>query len=197
MGFQEVQTLDADKTITIGGKDKKTGKTNPKELEGYFLGSRTVQGNGKYANKPSTLYFLQTKDGNTGVWGKTDLNRKLSGVVPGTMIKIVYQGMVSVPNGEMHKYKVFQDKNNTIDVSEISTAGEETGSDESENDIEQGDLADSGGYDSSDDDTDDYEEEVVAAPVRKTTPSSVNASAAERKAKVEALLNKTGNRPKA
>lgn len=125
MGFQEVASLDADVTVALGKVDKK-GKAYPKSAEGYYLGSRKVQ------NKrgESTLHFLQTSEGNLGVWGTTDLNRKLNQAVPGTMVRITSTGTKPTPNGDMYTYKVEQDKANTIEVAALSegssTAGEDT-----------------------------------------------------------------------
>jgi hypothetical protein len=112
MGFKEVSSLDADVTIALGKTDKSTGKPYPKSAEGYFLGSRTVE------NKrgESKLHFLQTRDGNVGLWGTTDLNRKLSNVNPGVMIRVTSTGTKPTPNGDMYTYKVEVDADNTIEV---------------------------------------------------------------------------------
>src|SRR3954468_6708897 len=111
MGFREVQTLDAEVTIALGGRNKKTGKANPTSAEGYFLGSRQVDSK-KSKNGKASIHFLQTAEGNLGVWGKTDLDRKLSAVTPGTMVRITQSGMVATPNGDMYKYKVEIDESN-------------------------------------------------------------------------------------
>lgn len=113
MSFQEVAALDADVTIAIGKVNKETGKPYPKSAEGYFLGSRKVESK----RGDSFLHFLQTEKGNLGVWGTTDLNRKLSTVNPGTMVRITSTGMKPTPNGDMYTYKVESDKANTIEVS--------------------------------------------------------------------------------
>lgn len=112
MSFSEVAGLDADVTVALGKTNKETGKPYPKSAEGYFLGSRTV----KNKRGDSQLHFLQTDKGNLGVWGTTDLNRKLSQVTAGTMIRITSTGTKPTPNGDMYTYKVEQDKTNTIEV---------------------------------------------------------------------------------
>ncbi len=162
MSFKEVSSLDADVTVALGKKDKKTGKPYPKQAEGYYLGSRSVKG-GRGQN--SNIHFLQTEAGNLGVWGTTDLDRKLGGVAPGTMIRITSTGIKPTPNGDMYTYKVEVDVDNTI---EVSTQSDSYAGSSDNND------------DTSDDDSNgvDDEELQVAAEL----------AAADRKAKVEALL---------
>jgi hypothetical protein len=111
MGFSEVSGLDADVTVALGKKDK-SGKPYPTKAEGYFLGTRSVESK----RGDSKLHFLQTSKGNLGVWGTTDLNRKLGSVAPGTMVRITSTGTKPTPNGDMYTYKVEQDKGNTIEV---------------------------------------------------------------------------------
>lgn len=168
MGFKTVSSLDADVTIAIGKKDKTTGKDYPKQAEGYYLGSRTVEGK----RGPSVLHFLQTSKGNLGVWGTTDLNRKVSAVQPGTMVRITSTGTKATPKGDMFTYKVEVDVENTI-VVEVSASQPAT-----EDDADASDANDSdGGY--NDTTSDDSEDEALQAAAL---------AAAERKAKVEALL---------
>ena len=173
MAYEDLVVLDAETTITIGGKDKKTGKSNPTKAEGYYLGSRVVEG-GKYG--PSTLHFLQTAGGNVGVWGKTNLDKQLKLVKLGAMIEITYAGMVETKNNPMHTYKVRQDKSNTIEVSGSGDAGWEDSSFESQEAED--------GFDNLQD-----EEESAPAPVR-VSPTAALGSAAERKARLDAVLGK-------
>lgn len=184
MGFKEVQSLDADVTITIGGKDKKTNKANPKGIEGYYLGKRQVAG-GKFT-KPggfNTLYYFQTEAGNVAVWGKTDLNRKMSAATPGAMLRVTYAGMTPTPNGDMHKYKVEIDADNTIDVSGLA---------DTDGSLPSGNTKTSSSYgedDTEDTDEDNADDDVEAVGGYEATTTQA-ATAAERKSKVEALLNK-------
>ena len=161
MAFQEVSSLDADETIALGKKDKKTGKPYPKQVEGYYLGTRTVE------NKrgESKLHFLRTSKGNLGIWGTTDLNRKLGGVVSGTMVRITSTGTRPTPNGDMYTYLVEQDKENTIPVN-LSTNDYQNSS-------------------SSDNNDDDYVSNDNDEDTSYTAPVAVSAS---RKAEVEAFL---------
>lgn len=169
MAFKQITDLSADVTISLGGTNKKTGKKNPNQVEGYYLGKREVEDKKKKSGK-SYIYFLQTATGNVGVWGKTDMDRKLSAVTPGDMLRVSFDKMVPTPNGEMYKYKVEVDSDNTIEVS-------------SQNKDVETDLDDENSFRpepsyNEDDLTDDDGEEVQNAALL----------AAERKAKVEALL---------
>ncbi len=122
MGFREVSSLDADVTIALGKTNKATGKPYPKQAEGYFLGSREVENKrGK-----SQLHFLQTPKGNVGIWGTTDLNRKLGQATVGNMVRITSTGTKPTPNGEMYTYKVEIDSDNSIEVSaNVGDSGED------------------------------------------------------------------------
>ena len=112
MAYQEVQSLDADVCVALGKTDKKTGKPYPKQAEGYYLGNREVES----ARGDSKLHILQTAKGNLGVWGTTDLNRKLLQVTAGVMVRITSTGTKPTPKGDMYTYKVESDPSNSIDV---------------------------------------------------------------------------------
>ena len=177
MSFKEVQTLDADNTISLGGRNKKTGKTNPTSTEGYYLGSRQVSSPKSKTGK-AAIHFFQTPKGNLGVWGKTDLDRKLSSVTPGTMVRASFDKMVATPNGEMYKFKVEADDSNTIEVSAANAdAGYNYGDDSTETtNTEEHDTTNS---------SDDYELEER---------SQVAAlSVLERKSAVDLLKSKNRN----
>jgi hypothetical protein len=115
MAYKEVSDLSADTTISLGGSNRKTGKANPTSIEGYYLGSRQVEDKKKKSGL-SYIYIFQTAKGNVGVWGKTDMDRKMQAVTPGHMVKVSFDKMVPTPNGEMYKYKVQFDETNTIEV---------------------------------------------------------------------------------
>src|ERR1035437_1599758 len=106
MAFKEIASLDADNTTALGGINKKTGKPNPKTAEGYYLGTRTVES--KMSNSgEAKIHFLQTSKGNLGIWGKTDLDRKIATVTLGAMIRITQTGKQAVPGKQdMYKFKV-------------------------------------------------------------------------------------------
>lgn len=172
MAFKSVVALDADVTIALGGFNKKQKKENPISIEGYYLGSKTVLDVKKKDGK-SFIHILQTSKGNVGVWGKTDLDKKVLQVVPGTMIRATHTGMRPTPNGEMYVYNVEQDKDNTIDV--VPQAMSNATSNNSVSDTDDEDEAQTDTYSSNDA---DEEEELQNAALL----------AAERKAKVQALL---------
>jgi len=137
MAFKEVSSLDADITIAIGKVNKETGKPYPKQAEGYYLGSRKVE------NKrgESTLHFLTFGSDNPavvrefkalglgigqnlGVWGTTDLNRKLGAAPVGAMVRVTSTGTKATPNGDMYTYKVEVDSDNSIEVAASDSAQE-------------------------------------------------------------------------
>lgn len=162
MAFKEVTDLSADNVISLGGVNKKTGKANPKSIEGYYLGKKQVA-DSKKKSGISYIYIFQTPKGNVGVWGKTDLDRKMSQATPGAMVRATHTGMQATPNGEMYKYKVEVDADNTIEVSA-----------ESEDTVVQDDGAEDDVEAVGSDEEDDQELLAMAA--------------AARKAKVDALL---------
>lgn len=168
MGFKEVASLDAEVTIAIGKTDK-NGKAFPKQAEGYYLGSRTVESK----RGESKLHFLQTAKGNLGVWGTTDLNRKLLQAPVGTMVRITSTGTKPTPNGDMYTYRVEQDTDNTIEVANLEAGSATSASDETF-------------VNEDDNDDEDVEAEVDAVAER--------AAAEARKAAVLARLN--GNKSK-
>lgn len=174
MGFTEVRTLDAENTTALGGRNKKTGKANPTGAEGYYLGTREVESK-KSRDGKAKIHFLQTSKGNLGIWGKTDLDRKLGNVTPGTMVRITQNGTVPTPNGDMYKFKVEVDASNTIDVSELTEASGSSGESTEEN------------YEASEDNDADEDSNDTSYEAEEASQSAA-LSALERKAKVEALL---------
>lgn len=115
MAFQTVNSLEADTTISLGGTNRKTNKPNPTSIEGYYLGNRTVEDKKKKSGV-SFIYIFQTSKGNVGVWGKTDMDRKMSQTPPGVMTRVTSTGTRATPNGEMYTYKVEVDNDNSIEV---------------------------------------------------------------------------------
>lgn len=173
MGFTEVTSLDADVTVALGKKDK-NGKSYPKQAEGYFLGSRTVESK----RGESKLHFLQTPKGNLGIWGTTDLNRKLGAVPVGTMVRVTSTGMKPTPNGDMYTYKVEVDKENCIELDAATT--------EPSNSAE--------GYSDTDNDSDDSRYDSSGDEDDSEDTAAVLAAQAERQAKVKALFSNKGKK---
>jgi len=171
MAFKAVTDLSTDTTISLGGFNKKTGKNNPTSVEGYFLGARKVESK-KAKSGYAFIYTLQTSKGNIGVWGKTDLDRKMESVQPGHMVRASFDKMVATPNGEMYKFKVEVDADNTIEVSSAAPKTNSYKTEASSNNDE---------YESNEDiPENNYEEEEAE--------QQAALAAAERKAKVDALL---------
>ncbi len=169
MGFKELQTLDADNVIALGGKNKKTGKSNPSSVEGYYLGNRKVDSK-KSKNGFAYIHFFQTPKGNVGVWGKTDLDRKLLGVEPGTMVRATFAGMKPTPNGDMYTYKVEQDTDERIEVDLASNNTESESTSEEEGRGE--------------------EEEAEEEQEEETPPAMSASSRASRRDEVKNLIGK-------
>ncbi len=172
MAYKEITSLDADVTVAIGGKNRKTNKTNPTQVEGFYLGTRQVQ-SPKSKTGLASIHYFQTSKGNVGVWGKTDMDRKMSTATPGAMTLVKFEKMQPTPNGEMYKYSVAQDEDNTI---EVSVAPTQTSSNDSDESSEEENNEES--YETQSEENDEDEAQAAAL------------LAAERKAKVQSLLNK-------
>lgn len=179
MAFKQVLDLDADVTVALGGVNKKTGKKNPTQVEGYYIGVRSVESK-KSKSGFSNIYFFQTQEGMIGVWGKTDLDRKMNQVKPGTMTLVKQSGTVPTPNGDMYKFTVAVDTDNTIEVDILSNnTGNAAANDETTP------------Y-ASDDDEDSLDDEAADEVVhaRPTSPAKpATAPDANRQARVQALLS--------
>lgn len=169
MAFTEVASLEADATTALGNKKGK--KDNPNQVEGYYLGSKKVESK-KAKSGYAYLHILQTDAGNLGVWGKTNMDKKVLAVTPGTMVRITHTGMQATPNGEMYVFKVEIDSDNTIEVNTASVAEQEEPA-----------LTEDGNEDNN---GEEEQEEAEEAPAKKQSTGS----AAERAARVQALLGK-------
>lgn len=170
MAFKTVTDLNTDNTISLGGFNKKQKKDNPTTVEGYYLGKRTVADDKKKSGV-SYIYILQTPKGNLGVWGKTDMDRKMVTAPEGAMLRITHTGMQATSNGDMYKYKVEIDVDNCIEVAALPTGKANAALDEGENDEES----------TEEDSEDSYQNDERA--------QQGALQAAERAAKVKALLN--------
>lgn len=158
--------LGTDTVTALGGKDTKTGKTNPTEIEGYYLGSRNVQ----TSNGPSVIHVFMTPKGNQGLWGTKKLNDNLNKSVIGKMVLVKYKGKVKIAGGKtQHTYEFFVDKSNVIEVDTLP-----------EGDVSADDDAT---YADTDDNSATEDDDQAAALL-----------AAERQAKVQSLLR--GNKSK-
>lgn len=181
MGFKELADLDCSVTTAIGGFNKETKKDNPTQIEGYFIGSRKID-SAKAKSGYCFLHVLQTNKGNVGVWGKTNLDQKLSAVQPGTMIRISFQGMVETRNNPMYKYKVEVDESNTIEVNLASS--EDNGAEA--NPHAEGKYDFERDQDEAAVDADEPEEQAPPRAVAPREPAKTPNAASQ--AKVQALL---------
>lgn len=186
MAFKEVLDLGCDVSIALGGINKKTGKANPKTAEGYFLGSRTVA-SPKSKTGTAKLHIFDTEKGKLGVWGKTDLDIKISGVAPGAMTRVTFTGMKETKNNPMYVYKVEVDSDNTIDVSGLDTtsAGTSESYSEEESDASVANLPE--------DDTPAEEAPLDEAPPARAVPPRQPAKSptAARQAELQAMVTRT------
>lgn len=173
MAFREVQSLNPDTTISLGGTNRKTNKVNPTQVEGYYMGSRKVDDNKKKSGF-SYIHVFQTSKGLLGVWGKTDMDRKVTAVDPGTMTRVTATGTRPTPNGDMYVFKVELDSDNVIEVVGGGADAE----------AEHGGDSDTGErYESAPALQEDEEIETANA-------AQLAADQAAKKARVQALLNK-------
>lgn len=120
MAFKKVADLSTDTVIQLGGVNKKTGKKNPTQIEGYFLGSKTVS----TPKGDAKIHTFQTPKGNIGVWGKTDLNSKLASAPTGSMVRATFDRMVPTKNGDMYRYNVEFDDSNTVEPASYEAASD-------------------------------------------------------------------------
>jgi len=130
MAFKELADLDCEVTTALGGLNKRTNKPNPTSIEGYYIGSRKVPSK-KSSTGFANIYVFQTAEGNVGVWGKTNLDSKMSNVTPGHLTRVTYVGMQETKNNPMYKYKVEVDSENTIEVAAANSGASDEGDDES------------------------------------------------------------------
>lgn len=175
MGFKSIADLDCDVAYALGGVNKETGKPNPKTAEGYYIGFKVTDG--KYG--PGKLYILQTESGNIGIFGKTNLDQKMTAVTPGVMVRISLNGTVPTNKGnDMIKFKVEVDEDNTIEVNTAPNATETTFEEANNEETYQ--------------EQDDLEEtEEAIAPVAKAPARAASAPDAARQKKVQELLGRS------
>lgn len=189
MAFKELADLNCDKAYALGGFDKKTKKNNPTSVTGYFIGTREVDSPKSKTGKCS-LHIFSTEKGNVGVWGKTDLDRKMKQVPAGCLTQVTFTGRKETKNNPMYCYKVLVDAEDKIDVATVEQGDSVDATEEAAGDEEA--YADESEADAEEEAVEYVEE---APPARAKAPArAATAPDAARQAKVQALLNK--NRPK-
>lgn len=128
MAYEKVNDLGTDVVHKLGGTDK-NGKPAPKQMEGYYLGSRPVV----TSNGPAVIHVFQTPKGNEGIWGTKKLNDNLTVKLIGSMVLVQYKGKKKLTGGKtQHEYDISVDKSNTIDVVGLDAAAEEDSADDFE-----------------------------------------------------------------
>lgn len=170
MGYENVVTLECDDIIALGGFNKKTGKPNAKSIEGFYIGqtTRLTKGN----DEPSQVYVFSTDKGNIGVWGKTHLNKVMTGAKVGLMTLVTQEGTRPTKHQDMYIFKVQQDSSRRTDVSAAISASAEGSFDDTDQVLFEG-----------------SEEESVEAYVAPTPPTRpVSTPSAESTAKIRAAL---------
>lgn len=189
MAFKEQADLDCTETVSLGGTNNKTGKKNPTSIEGFFIGSRKVE-SAKAKTGFCFIHVFQTAKGNVGVWGKTNLDQKLSNATPGVMTRITFVGMQPTKNNPMYKYKFEVDADNTIDV---STADLNANSATEEEDDVPFNGEGAGRYpDYSAEENDEDETSTDEIPAARALPprQAAKLPTAETQSKVQDLLNR-------
>lgn len=182
MAFQDVTDLSCETVVSIGGVNKKSKRANPTSIEGFYIGSRDVESKLSPTGM-SKLHIFQTPTGNTGVWGKTDLDNKLKTVAPGVLTRVTFTHKVPSKYGEMYKYRVQVDLNNVVDVSS-ALASTDMGATEADY-SEEADATSEGEY-----------EEAPMDEVQLNAPEQQQAAvpSAEKQAATRSLLNGTRRR---
>jgi hypothetical protein len=172
MAFKKVTSLDVDKVYKIGPGQDKEGQNNPRKLEGYFMGSRTVVTD----TGSSKIHVLQTPKGQIGFWGSADTNSKLAQVNRGTMVLVEFVEKRKLAGGKSKNiFDVSVDTDNTIEVAGATDSGVPEGTDD---------------YQDNSDDSEDSYESVEQEYDSQPTAALQTKSAASRKAEVEAILKK-------
>lgn len=162
------------KSITLGGVDKKSGKQNPTQLEGFYI-RKEEKPNKFNPGKPQAFYVFETKEGPVGLFGKAGIDREMKKANLGVMTKVVDTGkLLDTGKGNpMRVFEVYQDSTNTIDPESVAapTSEEPVGDEpEIEDEYEQEDAA--------------YQTAIVHAPIRPATVSTASVS------KAQALLSR-------
>lgn len=173
------EILDDIRPVVLGGVDKKTGKKNPTQLEGYYLRVES-RPNRFNPEKPQNFYVFQTAEGQVGIYGKAGIDREMKKATLGVMTLVKDTGQV-LDTGKGNPMKVFQiaqDKANILDADTLAASNVAPQSDED--------------YVSESEDSDDGEAIEEAPPARPVAPKvPLKAPSAERQAALQALLSKT------
>jgi hypothetical protein len=165
MAYEDLVNI---QVVSLGGINAKTGKKNPTELEGYYLGSEQ-RPNKFNPEKPKNFYKFQTASGDIGVYGSAGIDDALKSARIGLMTKLVSTGQVkdTGKGNPMKLFKAAQDKTNTLSV----PLGQS-----------EWDGADSDAYE------EESSDEVV--PTRPVAAVTATVPSTEKQARLNAMLNK-------
>ena len=176
MAFKTVSDLNTDNAIALGGYNKKLKKENPTTITGYFIGSKEIDSAMSKTGK-AKLHVFQTATGNVGVWGKTDLDRKLDLTPSGALTRVTFDGFQEIKGkNPMYKYKVEVDSDNTIEVAAPTTTFEAASDDQAY------------AYGSDDDGEDDVD--AIPLPAARAPSNPARTPSADHQARVDALVAK-------
>ena len=168
MAYETITDLSCDTVVALGGMNQDTRAKNPTSMEGFYLGAKSVTNRDGIV---SFIHVFQTPKGNQGIWGKADTNTKLAQVVKGTMTLVTFDRIVKLNGGKKkYVYTVQQDREQSIEVSTSNITDTPSSSDS--NDDYASEESDSN---DEDDNNEDADQDTALA-------------AAERKAKMQALL---------
>lgn len=177
-----------EKTVQLGGKNSE-GRPNPTSIEGYYLGAKNVE----TTYGPGKLHVFQTKDGNVGVWGKSNSNRLLTSDLVGQMVLLTFTGMSKPPKGKRPAYlfKVQHDPSNVIDTAglDLNSPGEGSVDDDA---FVGADIQDTATTDDESFDTVEEDQPMdEVPPARNVTRAAPRAAVpdAARQAQVQRLLS--------
>lgn len=179
MAYDELGQI---KSIQLGGVNTKTGKKNPTQLEGYYIGYEK-RPNKFNPDKPKNFYKFQTAEGDVGIYASAGLDKVLESATLGVMTKIVATGeTLDVGKGNPMKiFKAYQDKSNSIEVAQRQDAETPVTSDSDDSYVETAEAEAAFEEDES-----EPAPVVSARPVPpRTVPASINTS---QQAKIQALL---------
>jgi len=172
MAFQKKPSLDVESVIKLGGTDK-NGKPFPKQIEGFYLGSRTTETEmGK-----STIHVFQTGKGSEGIWGSKTLNTTLGSSDVGFMVRVVHTGKKKLSKGRtQHTFEISIDPDQSLEVLPNLAASEDNDSGDADYEDEQEDAEET---------VEEVDEEEQAAQL---------AAAQARRTKVNSLLANKGKK---
>lgn len=182
-----MKRLKADFIVKLGRGTGEDGKPLVPSVEGYYLGKENRGPNKFNPKNTDYVYIFQTPKGNAGVYNTKGLDEWMVDAVKGAMIKVEYDKKVTTAKGfKKHTFFVYQDKNNKLDPNDIPTDVQDNNSNsDSSSDVEDNSY--------SNETVEEEAEEEEQDPPPRVIPGMA-ASTAERKAKVEALLNRNKNK---